>query len=139
MSSRGINNNNPLNIVSSNDVFQGEIRQSTDKRFKQFSSMAYGYRAGFVTLATYNTKYKRNTIEKIIHSWAPPVENDTINYVQLVEKWSGIPKDSLLTLESGDQYIQIVAAMSQVENGVPAIMADVNSGFQLQDRIRKAN
>ena len=50
---RGIRNNNPLNIRHSRDRFQGEVVPSRDGAFKQFSSMAYGYRAAFVTLATY--------------------------------------------------------------------------------------
>ena len=49
---RGLRNNNPLNIRHSADSFQGEIK-GEDKAFKTFISMAYGYRAAFVTLATY--------------------------------------------------------------------------------------
>jgi hypothetical protein len=135
MGARGLNNNNPLNIVINGDKFQGEIIPSGDKRFKQFQSAAYGYRAGFVTLGTYLTKYNRNTVEKIINSWAPPFENDTVNYVTLVEKWSGVPKDKVLTLESGVDYLQIVAAMSRVENGVISLISEVKEGFLLQNKI----
>jgi hypothetical protein len=137
MAARGLNNNNPLNIISGSDTFQGEIIPSKDSRFKQFKSMAYGYRAGFVTLSTYNTKHNRNTVDRIINAWAPTFENDTINYVSLVEKWSGVTKDKVLTLDSGDDYIQIVAAMSRMENGVQAVAADVEAGFLLQDKIRR--
>lgn len=69
MKSRGLRNNNPLNIRHSADVFQGEIK-GEDKSFKTFSSMPYGYRAAFVTLATYLSR-GWNTIEKIITRWAP--------------------------------------------------------------------
>ena len=134
---RGLNNNNPLNIISGGDVFQGETVPSADRRFKQFESPAYGYRAGFVTLGTYLTKYGRNTIEKIVHAWAPPVENDTTGYVRMVEKWSGVDKDRVLTSKSGGEYIRIVAAMSRVENGVPAVMKDVEAGFALQTKITR--
>ena len=72
---RGLRNNNPLNIRHNKDVFQGEVK-GTDKAFKTFSTMPYGYRAAFVTLATYNSR-GWNTIEKIISRWAPPCENDT--------------------------------------------------------------
>lgn len=137
MAARGLNNNNPLNIISGGDVFQGEKTPSTDKRFKQFTSPAYGYRAGFVTLGTYLTKHNRNTIDKIIRSWAPPSENDTVNYVSLVEKWSGFDRNKVLKAESGDDYIKIVAAMSRVENGVSAVMADVEAGFLMQNKITK--
>ena len=47
MKPRGLRNNNPLNIRHSADNFQGEIK-GDDKSFKTFSSMPYGYRAGFV-------------------------------------------------------------------------------------------
>jgi hypothetical protein len=137
MASRGLNNNNPLNIVQNRDTFQGEITPSTDKRFKQFSTAAYGYRAAFATLGTYLIRDKKNTIDKIIQSWAPPVENDTVNYVSLVEKWSGVNKNKVLTAKSGDDYIKIVAAMSRVENGVAAVMTDVEAGFELQNKITR--
>jgi hypothetical protein len=136
MAARGLNNNNPLNIIKGGDTFQGEV-PSTDKRFKQFKDMPHGYRAGFVTLGTYLTKHKRNTVDKIIHAWAPPVENDTTGYVGLVERWSGVPKDKVLTLQSGEDYIKIVAAMSRVENGVSAVMADVEAGFGMQTKITR--
>jgi hypothetical protein len=91
MKPRGLRNNNPLNIRHNADVFQGEIK-GTDKSFKTFSSMPYGYRAAFVTLATYLSR-GWNTIEKIISHWAPPNENDTGSYVAAVEKWSGISRN----------------------------------------------
>ena len=135
---RGLNNNNPLNIIKSGDVFQGEITPTTDKRFKQFKSMDWGYRAAFVTLGTYLTKYGRNTIEKIVGSWAPKEDgNDPETYIGWVVKWSEVPRDRVLTAASGDDYIQIVAAMSRVENGKPAVMADVEAGFKLQTKITR--
>jgi hypothetical protein len=137
MAARGINNNNPLNIVQNGDTFQGEIRPSKDRRFKQFSKPADGYRAAFVTLGTYLVRDGKNTIDKIIQSWAPPVENDTTGYVSLVEKWSGIDKNKALTTKSGEDYIQIIAAMSRVENGVAAVMEDVEAGFKLQTKITR--
>ncbi|MBD8390500.1 structural protein P5 [Dysgonomonas sp. BGC7] len=133
---RGYLNNNPGNIELNKDKFQGEVIPSRDKRFKQFQSMAYGYRAMFVTLHTYLTKYQRNTIEKIVKAWAPPQENHTQVYINSVEKWSGVLKDKILTEYSAEDYINIVAAMSRMENGVIADMADVKRGFVLQDRIK---
>ena len=52
MEPRGLRNNNPLNIRHNADNFLGELR-GDDKSFKIFASMAYGYRAAFVTLASY--------------------------------------------------------------------------------------
>lgn len=45
MTARGLRNNNPGNIRINDDLFQGEVRPSKDKSFKQFETMAYGYRA----------------------------------------------------------------------------------------------
>lgn len=133
---RGLRNNNPGNIRKNSDKLQGEIIPSQDKSFKQFETMAYGYRAMFVDLST---KLNRglNTIEKIIYAWAPPSENDTESYIDQVEKLSGISRKKVLNKYSGDDYIEIVAAMSQVENGVRADMSDLLVGFTKQDRIKR--
>lgn len=133
---RGIRNNNPGNIRINGDTFQGEVNPSQDESFKQFKTMAYGYRAMFIDLST---KLNRglNTIEKIINVWAPPNENDTEAYIEQVEKISGIPRKKIINKYSGDDYIEIVAAMSQVENGIKADMSEVLVGFTKQDRIKR--
>jgi len=130
---RGLRNNNPLNIRHNADVFQGEIK-GNDKSFKTFSSMPYGYRAAFVTLATYNAR-GWNTIEKIIARWAPPSENNTEKYIANVEKWSGVPRGKELTAADGADYIMIVAAMSFMENGRNTDINQIQAGFALQTKI----
>jgi hypothetical protein len=50
---------------------------------------------------------------------------------------TGIDKNKQLTNTSGNDYIKIVAAISHVENGIPAVMADVEAGFNLQTKITK--
>ncbi|GAB1414698.1 hypothetical protein MASR2M117_01040 [Paludibacter sp.] len=97
--------------------------------------MPYGYRAAFVTLATYLSR-GWNTIETIISKWAPPAENDTENYISSVERWSGIPRNKQLTAIDGSDYILIVAAMSFVENGQNADISAVQAGFNLQTKIK---
>ena len=132
---RGLRNNNPLNIRHSQDRFQGEVVPGSDRAFKQFSSVAYGYRAAFVTLHTY-LMHGRNTVEKIIRAWAPPTENNTEGYINHVVQRSGVGRNKVLTADSGGDYRKIVAAMSHCENGVPANMADVEAGFRLQSKLR---
>lgn len=63
---RGLRNNNPGNIRINSDLFQGEVRPSKDKSFKQFETMAYGYRAVFRILSNYYRNYKLDTIRKMI-------------------------------------------------------------------------
>ena len=80
---RGFRNNNPGNIRINRDLFQGEIRPSQDKSFKQFETMAYGYRAIFRILRNYYNNYKLETICKMIGRWAPENENDTDSFLSL--------------------------------------------------------
>jgi hypothetical protein len=131
---RGHRNNNPLNIRHNKDNFQGEVT-GTDKSFKTFSCMPYGYRAAFVILHTYLT-HGTNTIEKIISRWAPPTENDTANYIANVEKWSGVSRNKELTAADGTDYILIVSAMSFMENGKNADISEIKAGFNLQSKIK---
>ncbi len=50
--SRGLQNCNPGNIRQSKVRYKGEVRPSRDSAFKQFESLAWGYRAIFVLLDT---------------------------------------------------------------------------------------
>ena len=128
---RGMRNNNLLNIRINSDVFQGEIRPSQDKEFKQFETAAYGYRAAFKVLRTYINNYKCDTIRKIISRWAPATENNTLAYVMTVSDRAGISPDAPISADNREMMIRIVAAMSFVENGREAVMSDVIRGWEL--------
>ena len=127
---RGLRNNNPGNIRKNSDVFQGE-KTSSDKEFKQFKSMAYGYRAIFKILSNYYRNYKLDTIRKIIGRWAPENENDTDAYIKAVSDYAGIPADDPVDINDREQMTRIVAGMSKVENGREAEMSDVIAGWNL--------
>lgn len=127
---RGLRNNNPLNIRISTDKFVGEVQPSGDKAFKQFDTMAHGYRAAFRVLRTYINNYKCDTIRKIISRWAPENENHTLAYVMTVSSRSGISPDALISSSKREEMIRIVAAMSYVENGVEADMVEVLDGWE---------
>lgn len=129
--SRGYRNNNPGNIRINGDKFQGEVIPSQDKEFKQFESMAYGYRAIFKILRNYQINYKLNTIRQMISRWAPKKENDTANYISVVSERSGIPADDPIRTDNREMMIRIVAAMSRVENGIDADMVDIIDGWNL--------
>lgn len=129
--SRGLRNNNPGNIENSPVTWQGEVKPSKDARFKQFRTIGHGYRAMFVLLNNYQKLYRLDTIEKMITRWAPPVENDTAAYIDAVSKWSGVSPTSRITATNKDVMIPIVAAMSRMENGVPAVMNQVEEGWDL--------
>lgn len=128
---RGLRNNNPGNIRQSSVRYSGEVPQSIDAAFKQFESIEYGYRAMFVLIYTYQRKYGLNTIADIIARYAPATENHTQKYIDAVSDWSGVSPTSHITTTNGDIMIPVVAAMSRVENGEEAVMAEVEKGWQL--------
>ena len=80
--SRGLQNCNPGNIRQSKVRYKGEVRPSRDSAFKQFESLAWGYRAIFVLLDTYRIRYGLDTIRGMISRWAPPSENHTETYIR---------------------------------------------------------
>lgn len=134
MTPRGLRNNNPLNIRKSRDVFQGEVKNSTDREFKQFTSMPYGYRAAFKMLYNYQHLYGCQRLADFINRWAPPIENDTLAYIRTVCKYSGLANMSdLTTVDTTDKTMMcgIVAGMSFHENGIVADMDFVHAGWEL--------
>lgn len=133
---RGLKNFNPGNIEKSKPgkpFWNGEI-ESTDPRFAQFVAMEYGYRAMFKLLQRYIDKLGKDTLEEIINTWAPPVENNTNGYVARVSKDSGIDPKVEITWRDRDKLTKIVAAMSFVENGVKADMKEVLKGWELYEK-----
>ena len=123
MESRGIRNNNPLNIRLSSDKWQGQVlpqRGSGEGAFCVFSEMKWGWRAAFRLLChTYYGKYKLRTIRDIIYRWAPPNENGTLVYIRSVAERTGINADSVLgdPATHAAQWLMIGMAMAIVENG----------------------
>lgn len=128
---RGLNNRNPGNIRQSKGHYKGEVRPSRDPAFKQFETMAWGYRAIFVLLHTYRTRHGLRTIAAMIARWAPPSENKTELYIRTVSRRSGIPADRPLDTRDRRTMIPIAAAISFVENGTAADMHDVEKGWEL--------
>ena len=129
--SRGLRNNNPGNIRLSTVRYQGETVPSGDPAFKQFETIAWGYRALFMLLYTYQKKHRLNTLQSIIGRYAPPCENHTDGYTQAVSNWTGIPPQEALNTLDGSTMIPIACAMSRVENGTAAIREDVEAGWKL--------
>ena len=88
--SRGLSNCNPGNIRQSKVRYKGEVQPSRDPAFKQFESLAWGYRAVFVLLHTYRVRHGLRTVRGMISRWAPPVENHTEAYIRAVAADTGI-------------------------------------------------
>ncbi len=129
--SRGLRNCNPGNIRHDGVKWQGERTPSTDTAFKQFTTMAYGYRAMLRLLQNYSRLHGCHTIRAMVGRWAPPVENDTRSYIATVARLTGIDADCRLNINDKHTMCSVAAAMSRVENGVPAHLSDVEAGWAL--------
>lgn len=129
--SRGLRNCNPGNIRITKDKWQGLRANQEDKSFFQFETMAYGYRALIRTLQNYRIKWGCQTIADFINRWAPPVENNTSGYISRVCREMQVPNSYIPDINDKATMCAFAAAISQVENGVPAVMADIEKGWEL--------
>lgn len=136
--SRGIINNNPLNIRRGKSHWVGARRVVTDKEFEEFTSTAFGYRAAWKLMETYQLRLrmedKSYTLENIIHRWAPPEDNnDTQAYLRTVirlldYKVAGRqPLPSPATKEGHRVFARILMAMTCVECGIKPEEVDKRS------------
>ena len=129
--SRGLDNNNPGNIRRSRVRYKGERTTSSDPEFRQFESIEWGYRAIFMLLYTYHLRHGCRTLRQMIDRYAPPTENPTSNYLRFVSERSGVGPDYVIDVTSRALMVDIVCAISQFENGVPAKREDVLRGWEL--------
>lgn len=132
---RGIRNNNPLNIRKGCS-WKGETQVSGDAAFETYVSMQYGIRAAFVLFRNYisgwNGKAKPlNTIRKIVTRWAPPSENATARYINVVSKRTGILPDEPLKFRDRRKMIDIARAMAWVECGQEIDTSIFESAYDL--------
>jgi len=119
--SRGLRNNNPLNIRHSASRWQGARVEQTDKAFVQFTSMTMGYRAAWRILETYykhfEAQHKPFTPRNIIYRWAPPNENDSEAYLRRVCRLTNLAGNEALARPSSLR-VQSVARVQSTENRV---------------------
>ncbi|MCI1681454.1 MAG: structural protein P5 [Bacteroides sp.] len=128
---RGLRNNNPGNIRKNSTKWQGLRKEQTDKSFFQFVSIEWGYRALMRTLQTYRNKYRCRTIADFIKRWAPENENNTSGYINRVCREMQVPSSYVPDVNDKSTMCAFAAAISQVENAVPANMEDVCKGWEL--------
>lgn len=128
---RGLRNNNPGNIRITKDKWKGLRPVQEDKEFFQFSDMKWGYRALIRTFQNYRRRHGCQTIADFIRRWAPSTENNTSGYISRVCKEMQVPTTYVPDVEDKTTMCAFAAAISQVENGVPAVMSDVESGWEV--------
>lgn len=131
MEPRGIRNCNPGNIRITKDRWQGLCPAQTDEEFFQFTEMKWGYRALIRTLQNYRRKHGCQTIADFISRWAPRTENNTSGYITRVCREMQVPTSFVPDVDDKGTMCALAAAISQVENGIPAVMADVEAGWEL--------
>ena len=85
----------------------------------------------FVLLNTYRCRYGLRSIRQMIERYAPPTENFTDGYIRFIAQRTGIDPDAAIDTQSARDMIPIVMAMSEIENGVLAIIDDVEAGWEL--------
>ena len=115
MTARGIRNNNPGNIRITGDKWQG-LLPGEDLSFFTFKDPEHGIRALAKILITYYNKHDLDRVETIINRWAPPSENDTTAYIEIVSKRLGVLPTDRLEFNIGTLEL-LVRAIIQHENG----------------------
>ena len=120
--SRGLRNNNPLNIRHSASRWQGARAEQTDKAFVQFTSMTMGYRAAWRILETYfnhfETEQQPFTPRNIILRWAPPNENNSEAYIRSVCRLTNLAGNESLMRPSSLARVQSTENRVQLPCGV---------------------
>jgi hypothetical protein len=126
-----LRNCNPGNIRITKDKWQGLREVQSDKSFFQFTEMCWGYRALMRTLQNYRRRHNCNTIADFIKRWAPENENNTSGYIIRVCSEMQVPSTFVPDVDDKNTMCAFAAAISQVENGVPAVMEDILKGWEL--------
>lgn len=131
----GLRNNNPGNLRTGS-AWKGMI--GSNAGFVVFSNLGYGLRALAIDL---DTKIERglNTIQKIISVYAPPVENNTAQYISLVVQQTGINQNAILSADA-TTIAKLMRAIVNVEIGMQyssyVTNQDIAEGIQMAaDRI----
>lgn len=134
MMTRGMRNNNPLNIEKGEN-WQGLRPDQTDTRFAEFISLEYGYRAAFIIIRNYLRKRPPvNTVDAIIKRWAPPKENNCEAYISYVCKVGYLSRNDVLRWQDKEKICRLVWAMAQYECGCQQSFGRVQNGYALANR-----
>lgn len=124
---RGIRNNNPMNIRKSGSTWLGKIVPSHDPDFEQFDTPVDGIRAGAKILINYRRHDGLSTIAQIIGRWAPGTENNTGSYIDDVCKRCDTDSGSTYDVFDATSLAALVAAIIVHENGSCPYTSDVIS------------
>lgn len=109
---RGIRNKNPLNIRKGSK-WRG-LATEQDKEFCTFINMEWGVRAAVKILRSY-ARRGIHSVSDIIQTWAPPIENNTNKYIQVVCSRTGFLPTHTINVYDENEVVALLMAMSYVE------------------------
>ena len=115
--SRGMRNRNPGNIRRSADPWQGLATDQTDPEFFVFVTVPHGIRAMARVLIAYQDRHGIRSVRRIVNRYAPPSENKTGSYIDVVANRTGFRPDDELDLHTYAHLRPLVDAMVEVECG----------------------
>ena len=125
---RGFRNGNPGDFDwTAKDKWQGLAdpplepapRDGSRRRFLRTTAAVWGIRICFRDLITGQDRDGETTINQIIPEWAPPGENNTERYKQIVCKKTGFAPDQQLDLHRYEHAVPLVKAIVDHEQGDP--------------------
>lgn len=127
---RGIRNNNPLNLkyVAKN---RWKGLAGSDGTFCTFTSAAYGIRAAYKTMLSYEKVLGKNyTLSSMIHRWCP--DSTAVIYIAYVSKYSGLMSWQSVPLRDKVKMCDVLRGMIIMENGYcPYTSQDIYSALVL--------
>lgn len=121
---RGIRNNNPGNLSFAGQ--RGASRENGQGRFAAFSTPEEGIAAmgkqldmhfNGTSLKAKEAGRPLQSVQDIIHAWAPPNENNTKKYIADVSKQLGVSPTSRLNLKDEKTKTALMQAIVAKENG----------------------
>ncbi|MCA3719267.1 MAG: structural protein P5, partial [Brevundimonas sp.] len=114
------------------DPWQGLAEKQEHEQFFTFQTMAWGIRAMARVLIAYQDRHQIRTIRKIVNRYAPPSENNTLNYIAMVSNRAGFGRDEVLDLHDYRHLRAVVGAMIEMEVGRGHVTdAQVDEGLKL--------
>jgi hypothetical protein len=132
--SKGLRNNNPLNLHVSKRAYKGKVLKplnpdfdSDGKQLEQFETFEYGLKAAIEHLLRYyngqittlqcykKSDGKLDTIQKILNRWVCGL--NPAAYVDFVERETGYNRDAVLNLNDKNTMSRLVYAMALNECG----------------------
>ena len=140
---RGIRNNNPLNIKISKSKWVGKIKEGKkDPVFEEFDTLVNGLRAAIKLTQNYIRRMGLNTVEEIIRRWCPDETQDAyVSFVLSVmqKNLNGFDKNEPILWHDFDTIYVLISAMAWQESRMKVDRATFYEAWQAVDTHNKSN